>query len=133
MSTSMTIDPDITVDVDFPDPIFLDLTPGITGPRGPQGEQGGTESIIVPDGEISASPVLTVAEGESAGELVMDALSAIATPDGPVATANHAINTYLTMGGKLYKVTRSIAVGESIVAETNVTETTVMAELLALT
>lgn len=95
-------------------------------------EQGGTESIIVPDGEVSAAPVLTVAEGESAADVVMDALAAIATPDGPTATANHAVNTYLTMGGKLYKVTRAIAVGESIVAGTNVTETTVMAELLAL-
>lgn len=95
-------------------------------------EQGGTESIIVPDGEVSAAPVLTVAEGESASELVMDALSAIATPDGPTATANHAVGTYLTMQGKLYKVTTAIASGEQITAGTNVTETTVMAELLAL-
>jgi len=89
-------------------------------------EEGGTESIVVPEGEVSAAPVLTVAEGESAADVVMDALSAIATPDGPVATANHAVNTYLTMGGKLYKVTSAIAVGESIVAGTNVTATTVM-------
>ena len=95
-------------------------------------EQGGTESIVVPDGEISAAPVLTVAEGESAADVVMDALACIATPDGPIATANHAVNTYLTMGGKLYKVTRAIASGESIVAGTNVTETTVMAEVLSL-
>ena len=96
-------------------------------------QAGGSESIIVPTGEISAAPILTVAEGESAAELVMDALACIATPDGPTATANHAINTYLTMGGKLYKVTSAIAVGESIVAGTNVTQTTVMSELLALT
>ena len=95
-------------------------------------QTGGSESIIVPAGEISAAPVLTVAEGESASELVMDALSAIATPDGPVATANHAVNTYLTMQGKLYKVTSAIAVGETITPNTNVTETTVMDELLAL-
>lgn len=96
-------------------------------------QQGGNENIIVPDGEVSAAPVLTVAEGESAGELVMDALACIATPDGPVATSNHAQNTYLTMGGKLYKVTSAIAVGETITAGTNVTETTVMAELIART
>ena len=96
-------------------------------------ERGGGESIIVPAGEISAAPVLTVAEGESAADVVMDALACIATPDGPVATANHAVGTYLTMGGKLYKVTSAIAVGESIVAGTNVTETTVMAELIART
>ena len=95
-------------------------------------QAGGSESIIVPDGEVSAAPLLTVAEGESAADVVMDALSAIATPDGPVAAANHAVGTYLTMGGKLYKVTSAIAAGESIVAGTNVTETTVMAEVLSL-
>lgn len=96
-------------------------------------KQGGTESIIVPTGEISAVPVLTIAEGESAADVVMDALACIAAPDGPVATANHAVNTYLTMGGKLYKVTTAIAAGETIAAGTNVTETTVMDELIALT
>lgn len=89
-------------------------------------EQGGTQSIVVPEGEVSAAPVLTVAEGESAADVVMGALAAIAAPDGPTATANHAVNTYLTMGGKLYKVTRTIASGETIASGTNVTETTVM-------
>lgn len=95
-------------------------------------EQGGTEAIIVPTGEVSAPPVLTVADGESAGEVVMDALACIAAPDGPVATANHALGTYLTMQGKLYKVTSAIAAGETITAGTNVTVTTVMDEILAL-
>ena len=93
----------------------------------------GSEAIIVPSGEISAAPIITIAEGESAADVVMDALACIATPDGPIATANHALNTYLTMQGKLYKVTSAIAVGETIVAGTNVTQTTVMSELLALT
>lgn len=96
-------------------------------------EQGGTESIIVPSGEISAAPVLTVAEGENAKAIVMNALAAIAMPDGPTAAMNHSIDTYLTMSGKLYRVTRSIAVGETIVADTNVTQTTVMDELIART
>ena len=96
-------------------------------------EQGGMEAIIVPTGEVSAAPVLTVAEGESAADVVMDALACIAAPDGPVATASHAVNTYLTMQGKLYKVTSAIAVGETIKSGTNVTETTVMAELIART
>ena len=86
----------------------------------------------MPEGEISATPVLTIAEGENAADLVMDALACIATPDGPTATADHAINTYLTMGGTLYKVTSAIASGESIVPGTNVTATTVMAELAAI-
>lgn len=53
MSTSMTIDPDIMVNVDFPDPIGLELTPGITGPRGPQGERGeiGPQGPQGPQGE----------------------------------------------------------------------------------
>ena len=96
-------------------------------------EQGGTESIIVPEGEISAAPLITLAEGESAADLVMGVLACIATPDGPIASANHAVGTYLTMGGKLYKVTRAIASGETVASGTNVTETTVMAELIALT
>lgn len=118
--------------------LFYELATPTTTPISPalpmtyRVERGGTESIIVPAGEISAAPVITVAEGESASELVMDALSAIATPDGPTATANHAVGTYLTMQGKLYKVTSAIAAGEPIVAGTNVTETTVMAEVLSL-
>ena len=61
------------------------------------------------------------------------AYASIAAVDGPTATANHAIGSYLTMGGTLYKVTRAIAVGETIAAGTNVTATTVMAELIART
>lgn len=61
------------------------------------------------------------------------AYASIAAQDGPTATASHAIGTYLTMGGTLFKVTRAIAVGETIAAGTNVTATTVMAELLART
>ena len=84
--------------------------------------------MFYPDGRICAN-VLAMAEVISALCQQIDAnatTSAIATPDGPVATANHAVGTYLTMGGKLYRVTGAIAVGESIVAGTNVKETTVM-------
>lgn len=120
----------ITIFYPLATPTTTPITPAL--PMSYKVEQGGTESIIVPEGEISAAPVLTVAEGETAGELVMGALAAIAAPDGPTATSNHAVGTYLTMGGKLYKVTTAIASGEQIVSGTNVTETTVMAELLAL-
>ena len=119
-----------TVYYELATPTTTPISPAL--PMSYKVEQGGTESIIVPEGEISAAPLLTVAESESASELVMDALAAIATPDGPTATANHAANTYLTMGGKLYKVTTAIASGEQIVSGTNVTETTVMAEVLSL-
>lgn len=66
-------------------------------------------------------------------ELADDAFACIAAPDGPTATANHAVGTYLIMGGKLYKVTTAIAAGDTIAAGTNVTQTTVMDELIALT
>ena len=61
------------------------------------------------------------------------AYASIAAIDGPTATTNHAVGTYLTMGGKLYKVTTAIAAGETIAAGTNVTQTTVMDELIAHT
>lgn len=62
-----------------------------------------------------------------------EVMAAIADPDGPTATANHAQGTYLTMDGRLYRATTAIATGEAIVPGTNVTATTVMAEVLALT
>ena len=120
-------------------PLYYELATPTTTPISPalpmtyRVQAGGSESIIVPAGEISAAPVLTMAEGESAADVVMDALACIATPDGPVATANHSVGTYLTMQGKLYKVTSAIAVGETITPNTNVSETTVMAELIART
>ena len=61
------------------------------------------------------------------------AYASIAAIDGPTATASHAVGTYLTMSGTLYKVTQAIAVGETIAAGTNVNATTVMAELIART
>lgn len=66
-------------------------------------------------------------------ELADDTFACIAAPDGPIATANHAVGTYLIMGGKLYKVTTAIATGDTIAVGTNVTQTTVMDELIALT
>ena len=115
----------------LPTPTTTPISPAL--PMTYKVQAGGSESIIVPDGEVSATPVLTMAEGESAADVVMDALACIATPDGPVATANHSVGTYLTMQGKLYKVTSAIAVGETITPNTNVSETTVMAELIART
>lgn len=96
-------------------------------------ERGGTESVMVPTGEQTAPPVMDVAYGGTKESIIADALSAIAAQDGPTATANHSVGTYLTMGGTLYKVTSAIASGEAIVPGTNVTATTVMAEVIALT
>ncbi len=57
----------------------------------------------------------------------------IATEETSPATATHATGTYLMYQNRLYKVIASIAVGESLSIGTNITATTVMAELLALT
>jgi hypothetical protein len=48
------------------------------------------------------------------------------------ATANHAAGTYLVLGGTLCKVTRAIAIGETVAIGTNVASTTVAAEILAI-
>ena len=57
----------------------------------------------------------------------------IAHVEGAIATANHAAGTYLMFQNSLYKATTAIATGEAIVPGTNCVQTTVMAELLALT
>ena len=49
------------------------------------------------------------------------------------ATATHAVNTYLVWNSRLYKVISAIAVGENLSIGTNISPTTIMAELLALT
>lgn len=91
---------------------------------------GGTESIV--HAQTSAPPTIAVTYGHTASALLAQAASSIAAPDGPVAASNHATGSYLTMGGTLYKVTSAIASGETIIPGTNVTATTVMAEVLAL-
>lgn len=42
MSTSVEFPSGMSVDVDFPEPIALNLNPGIVGPRGPKGDTGAT-------------------------------------------------------------------------------------------
>lgn len=59
--------------------------------------------------------------------------SSLATVESGAASANYTIGSYLVMENVLYKVTSAIASGESVVPGTNVTATTVMAEILALT
>lgn len=94
-------------------------------------EQGGTERIT--HTEQSAPPVLSIAYGHTAEGIVREAASAIAAQDGPTATTNHAVGSYLTMGGTLYRVTTAIATGEAITPGTNVMATTVMDEVIRLT
>lgn len=58
--------------------------------------------------------------------------SSIAPVEGSTASANHAVDDYLMLGARLYRVTTAIASGERIIPGTNVTETTVMAEIVSL-
>lgn len=60
-------------------------------------------------------------------------LNNIAKVENGKASVNYSVGSYLVNNGKLYKVTSAIASGENIVPGTNVTATTVMAELVALT
>ena len=63
--------------------------------------------------------------------LVIDGLYAQLAPiDGPKAATNHAVGSYLMLGGTFCKVTSAIATGETIAIGTNVAATTVAAELL---
>ena len=96
-------------------------------------EQGGTERVMVPTGENSAPPTLVTAQGDTAESLRDAALSAIAPVENGTASTNYAVGSYLVHGGQLCKVTTAIATGEAITIGTNVTATTVMAEVIALT
>jgi hypothetical protein len=61
-----------------------------------------------------------------------EALGNVAPVEGDTASANYAVGGYLVHDGTLCKVTSAIATGETITLGTNVTATTVMAEILAL-
>ena len=95
-------------------------------------EQGGTESIVVPEGSQSAPPTWAIAYGYTAEGLRDEAQSIIAPVEHGTANANYAVGSYLIMDGTLYRVTSAIATGESITSS-NVTATTVMAEIVRLT
>ena len=96
-------------------------------------EKGGTERVTVTSGSMSAPPVISARQGADADALRDRALATIAPVEGATASANYAVGSYLVHGGKLYKVTSAIASGESITPGTNVTATTVMAEIVSLT
>ena len=48
------------------------------------------------------------------------------------ATRNYAVGSYLIVNNQLYKVTSAISTGGTITPNSNVTATTIMAEILAL-
>ena len=96
-------------------------------------EQGGTESIVIPTGEMSAAPTMAVVYAYNADGVRDLSQAIIANIEGNTASTNYAIGGYFVHGGKLYKATSAIATGETINPGTNCVQTTVMTELLALT
>ncbi len=75
---------------------------------------------------------LRIEQEMEAAEQRVGRTACFAPQEGDTATNNYSVGSYLVQNGKLYKVTSAIATGEPIVPGTNVTATTVMAELLAL-
>ena len=65
-------------------------------------------------------------------EIAASSTAPVAPAESAVATDNHAAGTYLVHDGRLCKVTVPIARGETVIIGTNVTETTVAAEILAM-
>ena len=56
-----------------------------------------------------------------------------AAEESGTATAAHAVGSHVRYNGHMYKVTRAIAIGDTISPGTNVTETSVAGELELLT
>lgn len=95
-------------------------------------QQGGTEQIVIPTGEQSVTPTFVYVQGYDANGITDKALGVIATVEDDTASTNYAIGSFFIYAGKLYKATSAIASGETITPGTNCTQTTVMAEILAL-
>ena len=95
-------------------------------------QQGGIESIVIPEGEQSAPVTLVYVQGYDANGVANIALEVIAAIESNIASTNYAIGSFFIHAGKLYKATSAIASGETITPGTNCTQTTVMAEILAL-
>lgn len=94
-------------------------------------QSGGTESLVH-TGDTAPAPMEIAYPGDTS-TIRDSALACIATVENGVASTNYAIGAYLVRNGALYRVTRAIATGESITPGTNVTQTTVMAEVVRLT
>lgn len=89
---------------------------------------GGTERVMVASGTTSAPPIFVTRYPLDPTDLA----ASIAPVDGPTAEANHAVGDLIMLGWTLCKVTTAIARGETITIGTNVTQTSVAAEIAAL-
>lgn len=90
--------------------------------------KGGTERVMVASGTTSAPPIFATRYPLDPADLA----ASIAPVDGPIAKTNHQVGDLLMLGFTLCKATQVIVTGETIAIGTNVTRTTVAAELAAL-
>ena len=99
---------------------------------------GGTEQYVVTEQSGVAVPVGHVTKYPTDQVAKLDGLpSNFSTLIAPVeqvfkATRNYTVGSYLIVNNQLYKVTSAIANGGTITPNTNVTATTIMAEILSL-
>lgn len=89
---------------------------------------GGTERVMVASGTTSAPPIFVTRYPLDPADLA----ESIAPVDGPIAKTNHQVGDLIMLGFTLCKVTTAIARGEAITIGTNVTKTSVAAEIAAL-
>ena len=89
---------------------------------------GGTERVMVASGTTSAPPIFVTRYPLDPADLA----ASIAPRESTTAEANHAVGDLIMLGFTLCKVTTSIARGEAITIGTNVTRTSVAAEIAAL-
>lgn len=89
---------------------------------------GGTERVMVASGTTSAPPIFVTRYPLDPADLA----ASIAPRESATAEANHAVGDLIMLGWTLCKVTTAIARGEAITIGTNVTQTSVAAEIAAL-
>ena len=89
---------------------------------------GGTERVMVASGTQSAPPVFATRYPLDPTDLA----ASIAPRESATATTNHQVGDLIMLGWTLCKATQVIVTGETIEIGTNVTRTSVAAELAAL-
>lgn len=98
--------------------------------------EGGTEQLLPVNTDVPVtSPISMNVEfdfNENLNANLIKMLNCVAHVETSPSANNYAVGSYLMYNYQLYKVTSAITTGEALVEGTNITATTVMAELLAL-
>ena len=89
------------------------------------------EDLDATKGRVTALETASAAVPGAIAAAKSAMLSIMAESDTATATAPHAVGELITVGDVLYRVTSAIATGETIAAGTNVTATTLAAEIAA--